>query len=191
MPRLSIRGKRFFSECRIFQPPRCPFPRPANPKKARRNADRISTPAGRSGGKHRRQETQETQERQERQIRGAAPGPAGGDSLPPAPPERQCGGNNSPRTPLFRLAASPRGGVRAGAGCRALKRREGWGATQRPEGSADAFRAAISVQACAAAPACRGRPMFRFAATSVLFVGISRFLRESEEARSSGKPSLA
>ena len=62
---------------------------------------------------------------------------------------------------------------------------------QRPEGLADALLAAHSVQACALRPPAAGRPMFRFAATSVWFEGISRFLRESAEARSSGKRSSA
>ncbi len=101
MPRLSIRGKRFFSECRIFQPPRCPFPRPANPKKARRNADRISSPAGRSGGK-RRKGRKEEGDRPEQP--GRRPGPRKG--------RKGSGGNDSPRAPSFLSASCQRSGER-------------------------------------------------------------------------------
>ena len=59
------------------------------------------------------------------------------------------------------------------------KSEEQRGEAPRPEGSAGAVRAAQAVWACAAAPAHGGRPMFRFAATSVLSEGISGFLRRS------------
>ena len=101
--------------------------------------------------------------------RTACPGLTGGGVtrarenviIPPAPPW------------FFQLLVEDGGNAGRGA-----LNGKGRGVTPRPEGSADFVRAAISVQACAAAPACRGRPVFRFAKAPVWLEGISRFLRE-------------
>ena len=82
--------------------------------------------------------------------------------------------HNFPRAPLV-LSAFYRRWRKRGRGALNGK---GRGVTQRPKGPARRFRAAQSVQACAAAPACGGRPMLSLRATSVWFEGFSRWLRE-------------
>ena len=81
--------------------------------------------------------------------------------------------HNSPRAPLIRLAASPRGGCRAASWSRSSKKAgRAEGVTSGPEVSAGAFRAAQSVQACALRPPAVADRCFRVAATSVRSEGM-------------------
>ena len=91
---------------------------------------------------------------------GAAPGPAGG--------------NDSPRTP----SVPPCGVSECGGRARisyGVRSRGGWAdVTPGSEGPAGAVRTASSVQACAAAPACGGRPLIPQSGISGSEEGISR-----------------
>ena len=136
------------------------LPRPLSP-------NFCPTPAPKSSKPPKTQKTQERQERQERQ-RGSAPDPAGGV---PRAPKKACGGNNSPRTPLFLSASCQTRRERKAQSSAQLFRN----VPQRPEGSADSARAAISVQACALRPPAAGRPVLRFANAPVWLEGFPDF----------------
>ena len=82
--------------------------------------------------------------------------------------------NSPPRPPV-----SPCGGCRANAGSCVENRGKSREVAKRSEVSARRFRAAKSVQACAAAPACGWPTDVSLRATSVCFEVITRFLRES------------
>ena len=104
--------------------------------------------------------------------RGSAPYP-GGEA--PAPPKGNAGEIIPPAPPCFALRLRRAAGAVPGTGLGLRKGGRAEGSGAKAGVSTGAVRAANSVQACAAAPACRRRPMFRSAATSVLMEGFPDF----------------
>ena len=101
-----------------------------------------------------------------------------------------AGGIIPPAPPRFALRLRRAADAVQKTKSRSSRRQEKSRVTPWPQVPAGAFRTAISVQACALRPPAVADRCPRFAGTSVLLEGISRFLRESL-VQGSGKPSLS